>query len=313
MKIGITGASGHYGRKAVELLLARVAAEDLVLLSRSPDRLAGLEERGCIVRHGDFDDAASLAASLRGVEQMLLISTGRVGRRVPQHSRAIDAAKAAGVRRIAYTSFISVQPDSPALVAADHRGTEAYLRDSGLEWTILRDNQYADALLQAAGPMALRSGAWQSAAGEGRVAFVTRDDCVKSAVAAIAGSGHHGQVYNICGPELLRFEDVARIISDIGGAPIRFDHVSEATLYENFDALGIPRKSVDDQMIDGFAWCSDDMVSFERAIREGWLAVESDDVEKLTGQRAEHFRSFADRKFREPLREAAASQGASAP
>jgi len=304
MTIAVTGASGNYGAAAVRGLLEQVPSEDLILISRSPARLGHFAELGCQVRRGDFDDRASMAEALRGAERMLLISTGRVGKRLPQHGNAIAAAVEAGVRHIVYTSFVGIADDNPALVIRDHGGTEAMLRESGVAWTALRDSQYADAMTDVAGPLALSTGIWRSSTGEGRIAFVTREDCVAAAVAALTSDGHENRVYNITGPELLRFQDVAEILSNIAGKPIAYESVSSDEMYAMFDAMGVPREAVDDLVVERFAWSSEDMVSFEAAIRAGFFAVISNDFEQLTGREPESFRHFAERR-QDMLRSAA--------
>lgn len=295
MRILITGASGNYGAAAAQGLLDQgVPPEDLILLSRSPAKLAPFAEQGCEVRHGDFD--GDMVTALKGADRMLLISTGRVGRRVPQHSNAIRAAAEAGVRHVIYTSFVGVSDDNPALVIRDHGGTEAALRASGLAWTALRDSQYSDALTDAAAPLALATGVWRSSTHDGRVALVTREDCVACAVAVLAGAGHEHRVYDITGPDRLRFRDVSDIVSEITGRRIDYQDVSADDMYAMFDAMGVPRDAIDDHVVQSFAWSSDDMVSFETAIRTGHFDVISDDVEALTGRKPESFRSFALRR-----------------
>lgn len=293
MKLLITGASGQYGRAALDGLLGSSPAEDIMAFTRTPAKLAEYAERGVIVRQGDFDDAAGMVEALRGADRMLMISTGRVGRRVPQHERAIAAAREAGVRHIAYTSFVGIADDNPALVVSEHSRTEQLLAASGMAFTALRDSQYSDALVEAVGPNAVAAGEWHSSTGEGHIALVTRADCVACAVAVMTGQGHENRVYNITGPERLRFSDAVATIAEIAGKPIRYIPVTEAEMYARFDAMGIPREAIDDHMVKGFAWSSEDMVSFEAAIRTGFFDVISDDVEMLLGRKPESFRSFA--------------------
>ena len=297
MAIIVTGASGNYGRAAVEKLLARVAAEDLILVTRRPERLADFAARGCQVRAGDFDQPKGLVEAFRGGERMLLISATRVGKRVGQHGAAIEAAKAAGVRQVAYTSFIGVTPENQAEVVADHRGTEALLRASGLAWTLLRDSQYADAAVDGIAPAAIRSGRLLSACGEGRIAFVWREDCVDCAVAVLTGEGHENTVYGITGPELWSFPELAALISEASGQPVPFEPTDEDGLYAFWDSLGVPRQPVDDLVVDGIPWNSDDMVSFETAVRAGHFAIRTDDVERLTGRRPRPLRALFEARF----------------
>lgn len=290
MPMIITGASGQYGTLAVAGLLETVPPAELILITRRPEKLAHWAARGACVRAGDFDDPASLRAAFDGGDKMLLISSTRVGRRLPQHRAAIDAAAAAGVRHIVYTSFIGAEPGNPALVAQEHAATEALLRASGCRWTALRDSQYADALADAAAPIALQMGRWISSAGDGKIALVTRRDCVACAVAVLTSSGHEDRAYDITGPELLSYRQVAAMVASIAGRPVEFVAVSDADLYAHFDRLGIPREAVDDKVVQGVPWSSDDMVSFERAIRTGHMAVISGDVRKLTGRQPQSMR-----------------------
>lgn len=291
MPIIVTGASGQYGTLAVAGLLERVAPDELILISRRPEKLAHLAARGVRVRAGDFDDAASLQSAFSGGDKMLLISSTRVGRRLPQHRAAIDAAVASGVRHIVYTSFVGAEPGNPALVAKEHAATEQMLRNSGVHWTALRDSQYADALADAAAPIALKMGRWIASAGDGRIALVARRDCVACAVAVLTTAGHLDRVYDITGPELLSYRQVAAMVASVAHKPIEFVAVTDEQLYEHFDRLGIPREAADDQVVQGVPWSSDDMVSFEQAIRSGHMAVISNDVKKLTGREPQSMRS----------------------
>ncbi len=285
MKIGITGASGHFGGAAARLLLeSGLPAEDLVLITRSPEKLAARVAQGITVRAGDFDDRLGLADALRGVTHLLMISGTRVGFREPQHRAAIDAAREAGVERVVYTSFIGAVENNPSLAVKDHIITERLLKQSGLAWTVLRDAQYAEAVVEAMAPLLVASGQMTSVAGEGRMAFVCRDDCVASAVAVLLGHGHENKVYDLTGPDLVSYREVAAIVAEISGRPIAFNLTDEAGLYAMFDALGIPREPVDDLTVNNFPWNSDDMVSFEVAVRDGHFNVISDDVRTLTGR-----------------------------
>jgi NAD(P)H dehydrogenase (quinone) len=292
-KILITGASGQYGRAATDRLIALGRATDLILITRTPEKLADRVEQGCDVRYGDYDKPDTLASAVQGADKMLLISGTRVGARVIQHKAAIDAAAAAGVKHILYTSFIGIDdPANPAEVRHDHIETERLIRASGMAWTMLRDAQYADAMIIMAGPGTMVSGQWTSNTGEGRAAMVWRDDCVASAVAVLVGEGHEGQVYNITGPDLQTFGEVCAMMREITGHAITYHAVDDEAQYAMFDAMGIPRRPVDDQSVGGIPWNSDDMVTFGQAMREGFLAVCSTDVERLTGKPARSVRQM---------------------
>lgn len=291
MSIIITGASGHFGNKAADMLLEKVPASELILITRKPAKLAAYAARGAQVRFGDFDDPASLPAAFAGGERMLLISTDQVGgKRLVQHRNAIEAAKAAGVRQIAYTSFVGVGPGNPAISAIEHAETEAMLRESGVPFTILRDSQYADAIAEFALPGALAMGEWISSAGDGKVALVARDDCVACAVAVVSTPGHENRIYDITGPELLSFGDCAALAVELSGRPLAYRAVSDEEKLAFFDSIGVPRRIEDGLENSPIPWPSEEMVSFERAIREGHFAVLSNDVERLTGRKPKTLR-----------------------
>jgi NAD(P)H dehydrogenase (quinone) len=292
-KIAITGASGQYGSLATAKLIALGRAHDLILMTRSPDKLARFASEGCEVRCGDYDRPETLAAAFAGADKLLLVSGTRVGARVAQHEAAIEAAKAAGVRHVAYTSFVGIDdPANPAEVRHDHFATEAALKASGIAWTMLRDSHYADAMIVMAGPGVMASGEWVSNAGEGREAMVWREDCVDCAVAVLTGEGHEGQTYDVTGPELQSFGEVAALMAEVTGRPVTYRAASDAEQYALFDAMGIPRRPVDDLSVSGIPWNSDDMVSFGQAIREGFLEVCSTDVERLLGRPARSVRDM---------------------
>ena len=196
----ITGASGQLGRRVAESLLTEhgVAPADLVLVTRSPDKLADLAAQGAQVRHGDFDDRASLDSAFVGADKVLIVSTDQVGARVPGHKAAVDAAVAAGARSIAYTSGINPSDSNPIGVMWEHRQTEDHIRATAPAWTILRNSIYTEMLLAGA-EAALASGAHVTNEGDGRVAYISRDDCAAAAAAVLAADGHDGKIYDITG------------------------------------------------------------------------------------------------------------------
>lgn len=294
-RIVITGASGNYGRGVTDSLVAMGRAADLILITRSPDKLAPRAAQGCTVRQGDFDRPETLGPAMAGADILLLISGTRVGARVEQHKAAIDAAVAAGLRHIVYTSFVGIDdPANPAEVRHDHIETERLIRASGLAWTMLRDAHYADAMLLMAGPQVMQTGKWFANVGEGREAMVWRDDCIASAVAVLTTPGHEDRVYNITGPQLQTFGEVAEIMAEVTGCPVAYVDLTDEQQYAVFDGLGIPRRPVDDQTVAGVPWNSDDMVTFGQAIREGFLEICSDDVERLTGRPARSTRQMVE-------------------
>lgn len=289
-RILITGASGGFGQAVIPLLLENGAdPAALILLTRNPSRLAQHAACGIDVRQGSFDDPLErLAATFAGADVVLMISTSRAGARIPQHHNAINAAVQAGARQIVYTSFVGADlDDATALVVREHCATERMLRDSGISWTALRDSMYSEVLAEVAAPLALRQRMLMSNAANGRLAFVSRDDCASAAAAVLSNpSAHLNKVYNITGPELLSWADAAELMGRISGLDIGYRELSDEEQLAVFDHMGIPREPGDEfekDGVQGYHWNSSDMVTFSRAVRQGEMEVISDDVQQLTG------------------------------
>jgi NAD(P)H dehydrogenase (quinone) len=275
MSIVIGGASGKLGRRVAELLLERVSPGDVVLVTRTPDGLEHFAARGAAVRFGDYDHPESLAEAFAGGETLLLISTGTLDRREAQHKAAVDAATEAGIERIAYTSILSPVPANPAAPAPSHRATEQALQESGLAWTFLRNSLYADFQVAEA-VRALASGQLVHNRGDGRVAYVTREDCAAAAAAALATPGHDRVAYDITGPEAFGAAELAALYGELGGRAVEVVEVDDETLKAGMvgDATG------DDHRIYG----AELVTSTGRAIREGYLSACSNAVAELTGR-----------------------------
>jgi NAD(P)H dehydrogenase (quinone) len=216
----VSGASGQLGGLVVEDLLARgVDPERLILVSRTPQALERYAAMGASTRFGDFNQPLSLAAAYEGGDRMLLISidTGVGVERAGLHRNAIDAAVAAGVRHIVYTSFVDLDNnDSP--IAADHRVTEQAIRDSGVQWTMLRNSLYMNGVVARAARMLTEGSVVRSDVGG--VAYVTREDCARAAAAVLATDGHENRAYDITGPSVVFAQDIALAASEVAGVPI---------------------------------------------------------------------------------------------
>jgi NAD(P)H dehydrogenase (quinone) len=267
--VAVTGASGHLGRGVADRLLAWLDARDVVLLTRAPDALAPFAERGASVRRADFDDAATLVAAFAGVDRALLISAVDLERRTGQHRAAIEAAKAAGVAHVAYTSI--PEPDgNPAGAAPSHLATEEALRESGMAWTFLRNNLYAEFQVPVV-ERAIETGEHVTSAGDGRTAYVSRDDCAAAAAAVLAEDGHEHRVYDVTGPDAVGAEDIAALAAELGGRPVEVVHVDDEALVAGMVSGGMPEA------------VARVIASFPAAARDGRLGSVSSAVEDLTG------------------------------
>jgi len=283
VSIVVTGASGSLGRLSAESLLKRIPPSDLILVTRTPETLAALAQRGVAVRYGDFDDPPSLTAAFAGARRMLLISTVQIGeRRCRQHQAALEAALRAGVEHLVYTSASGIHVRNPAFIMPDHLATEELLRHAGLSVTLLRNAGYSEVVVTQIAPKAVISGQWVTSAGEGCVGFVSKHDCAECAAVVLTTSGHEGAVYEITGPELLSYRDAARIASEVTGKPIRYvverddeahgDNARSLSRGLSFDSIGPYSRS--------------DLLSYERAVREGYFAICAHHVQLITGRPA---------------------------
>lgn len=268
--VAVTGASGQLGRLVADRLLASTDPASVVLLSRDPSRLASYAEQGAQVREADFDRPETLPAAFAGVDRLLLISTDVIGARVAGQVAAIEAAKAAGVGHIAYTSVPEPVPANPAGVVPDHAATEGALRASGVAWTMLRNNLYTDmqdgVLAQGAA-----TGTIVTNAGEGATAYVTRADCAAVAVGVLLGEGHEGRAYDVTGPRAWTAADLAALAAERSGRAVEVVTVDDEAYTAGLVGAGVPD------------FIAPLLTSFGAAARGGYLATVTDVVAEVGG------------------------------
>lgn len=275
----VTGAAGKLGRHVVNLLLEQ-GGNTVIAASRDPSKLSDLAAKGAQTRRADFDDPASLEAAFAGVDRVLIISTdalGVPGKRLEQHTHAVNAAKAAGVKEVVYTSMPNPE-GSAVLFAPDHLGTENAIKASGLGYTILRNAWYQENLLHAL-PAAFASGTWYTASGDGPTPYVSHADCARAAAAALAKPAAN-ETLNITGPELLTPDQIAATARDVVGKPLAIAKVTDDQLADGLKHAGLP-----DFLIPTF-------VSFDTATRKGDFNLLTNDYETLTGRKPETLRAF---------------------
>lgn len=234
-KVGITGATGHLGRWVVAGLKSRGNAGDVVALVRTPEKAQDL---GVEVRAFDYEQPETLGPALAGIDTLLLISSNDIGKRVAQHRNVIEAARAAGVKRIVYTSVLRADT-SPLSVAREHAPTEAALKESGVPYTILRNGWYTENYT-ASIPGALAGGALLGSAGEGKISLAAREDYAEAAVAVLVGEGNEGRTYELAGDEPYTLADLAAEISKQTGRQIPYRDLPEADFANALVGFGLP-------------------------------------------------------------------------
>ncbi|WP_033341797.1 SDR family oxidoreductase [Catenuloplanes japonicus] len=273
IEIAVTGATGHIGGTVARRLSAH--GVPLRLVVRDPGRAPALP--GATAVAAGYGDRDACERALRGVRTVLMVSAAEAPDRLAQHRAFIDAAAAAGVHHLVYVSFFGASADATFTLARDHHATEEHLRASGLAFTALRDNLYADFLPELAGP----DGVIRGPAGDGRVAAVARDDVAACAVAVLrAPDRHENHVYGLTGPEALTLTEVAAIVSERTGRTVSYLPETVEEAYASRAGYGAPDWQLD-------AW-----VSTYTAIAAGELAEVTGDVELLTGRPATPLREL---------------------
>ncbi|MEU3761376.1 SDR family oxidoreductase [Streptomyces albogriseolus] len=269
MSIVVTGASGKLGRHVVEQLLEKVPAGQVTAVVRDPERVADLAERGVRVAVADYNAPETFDGLFAAGDKVLLISGNEFDKgRVRQHSVVIDAARAAGVALLAYTSA----PGSlTATLADDHRGTERALLDSGVPYVLLRNGWYHENYTENLAPV-LEHDAVVAAAGEGRISSASRADYAAAAVAVLTGEGHENTTYELGGDEAWSFAEYAAELSRQTGREIVYTPVTPEALTGILTGAGVP-----EPMAAVFA-------GVDAAIAEGQLVVDSGDLSRLTGR-----------------------------
>lgn len=234
MTIAVTGATGQLGRLTIQKLKSLLPADQIVALARSPEKA----DLGVQTRVFDYDRPETLVPALAGVERLLLISSSEVGKREAQHRAVIDAAKAAGVGQIVYTSLLHADR-SPLSLAGEHVATEAALADSDIPHAILRNGWYAENYTGSV-PVAVQHGALIGAAGEGRVSGAARADYADAAAVVVADGGHAGKTYELAADHAWTLADLAAEVSRQTGKDIPYRNLSEADYAAALVGAGLP-------------------------------------------------------------------------
>jgi NAD(P)H dehydrogenase (quinone) len=275
----VTGASGHLGRRILDLLLAE-GTGPIIATTRKPESLAEYAAKGVEVRRASFaDDQATLAAAFKGVGRALLVSTDDLSdQRLPQQVNAVKALEAAGATHIVYTSLPRAD-SSLVLIAPDHAGTEKAIAQTKLGYTFLRNNLYAEMLFFSL-PGALASGQLVDARGNGKTAFVTREDCARVAAAVLAGTKAERAAYDITGPEALTSGEVVAIASEVLGKPLRHLSVAKQARIDGAVQHGLRRH------------VAEIVASFDVSIATGQFETVTDAVMTLTGKKPQSLRGF---------------------
>lgn len=233
--IAVTGATGQLGRLTIAALKRRAPEARLIALVRDPAKAADL---GVEVREFDYTTPATLASGLEGVEVLAVISSNDFNDRPGQHRNVFEAAKAAGVGRVLYTSLLRADT-SPALLAADHKASEAVLKASGLTYTVLRNGWYTENYTGSLGG-ALQAGAIVGAAPKARISSAPRADYAEALAVVASTPGHEGKVYELAGSTAFSLEEFAAEVSRQTGREIPYAAMPEGEYAALLVSFGLP-------------------------------------------------------------------------
>lgn len=270
MNILVTGATGNFGGYALKVLQDLVPEDNLYGLARTEEKGAKLKEAGIKVRIGDYTDSASLQKVFEGIDRLLFVSSTTDGDRQAQHRDVVEAAKAAGVGYIAYTSF-GKATESTSPLAADHRFTEQLIEESGIAHTFLRNNWYLEneAAFLAAGA---KGGKFIYAGGNGQAGWALRREYAEVAARAVSGKFDFPKILEL-GGSLRTYEDLGAALRGATGKDLEVISADEATAAKNLvENAEVPQN------------VAELLVSFQQIVKSGALAVQPDDFEKYLGK-----------------------------
>ena len=269
----VTGATGHLGSATLNFLLNKVPASQLVGLVRDESKAADLREKGISIRVGTYDDTASLDKAMEGIDTVLLIAGTDEENRLQQHRHVVDAAKRAGVKRIAYTSRALKDRNTLAnQLMQGHFQTEDYIKASGMIYTLFQNILYMDSVPQFVGPTVFERGIYLPA-GEGKVAFALRRDMGEAIANALATNESGNKVYQLTGSESYSFADIAAVLTELSGKSVSYTPAEKPAFEAGLRERGLP-----DVMIGR-------ITGFMTDIKNGQEDQISPDLEHLLGRK----------------------------
>lgn len=225
----VTGATGQLGSAVIETLLKKIWADQISVITRNEEKRAAFEARGFNAFLGDYDNLATLEQAMKGVDTVLLISSGDQGDRIQEHKNVIDMAVKMGVKHLAYTSRCMRDRNTLAnQLMVEHFRTEDYIRESGLPFTIFRNTLYMDAIPQFVGGQAALDRGILLPAGEGKVAFALRSEIGEAMAQVLLNETCENKIYSFTGDQAYSFDDIASALTALSGKEVKYTPVERA-------------------------------------------------------------------------------------
>jgi NAD(P)H dehydrogenase (quinone) len=285
----ITGATGNFGKSTIDFLLKKgISSTNIVAMVRDEDKAIDLKNKGIGLRTGDYDHYTSLIDAFKGIEKLLFVSGSDIEKRSTQHQNVVKAAKEAGVKHIVYTSFLgNNETESSPLwtVIASHLKTEAWLKESGINFTILKNTLYMDFIPAFLGEKVIETGTIYLPADNGKVGAVLRSEMAEATSNILSSDHHDGKTYNFTGHEAFSYQEVAHHLSEISGKPIQYISPTPDEYAETLTNHGVPA--------DYIAL----FTAFAIAQATGELQTVSSDLEQLLGRKPTSIHTFLNQVY----------------
>ncbi|WP_339917789.1 SDR family oxidoreductase [Yeosuana marina] len=279
----ITGATGHFGGLVIDSLLEKgVEANQISALVRNVEKAEALKNKGINLKIGDYDNYTLLVDAFKGTDKLMFVSATDIDSRLAQHKNVVNAAKGAGVKHIVYTSFQRKNDsgNSPlGLLAQSHVQTEKWLKESGLSYTILKNNLYMDFIPFFIGEKVLETGIYLPA-GKGKISAALRSEYAEATANILTSAGHENKIYDFTNVEAYSYDDVAKIISQITGKTIKYVSPSIVEFTQTLSNAGVPEEGIG--VLSGFSL----------AQKDGELDLTSPDLENLLGRKPTNLETF---------------------
>lgn len=293
-KVIITGIESKLGCLAAQSLLDKVEKKDLIFVCSDKNTTKKLLGKHFNARFADYDSIDQITNAFTDGDSLLLTPVSRVyPKQCLMQRNIVDGAVRSGVKKVIYTSMIGAgSPSTYSFEAADHKFIETYIKISGLKYIFLRNAQFYENMISAFEQAAGSSGVLKNNIGRGLTSYVSRKDCAEVAACVAAGAGKINSVYNITGPIATSIENFCSIGSEVTGKKVVYRYIDDDAMRAFFDFKGVPHKEQGDwsKAVKTFQSCSDDMVTFGKAVKHGQMNICSNDFERLTGEKPKSLR-----------------------